>query len=118
MNSYETVFILTPVLSEEQAKEAVQKFESQISSLGGKVKHSESWGLRKLAYPIQKKSTGFYFLTEFQAPGSAIGELEVAYKRDERVMRFLSVRMDADHITYAESRRKRLGAKKSAPAEA
>ena len=64
------------------------------------------------------KSTGFYFLTEFEAPGSAIGELEVAYKRDERVMRFLSVRMDADHITYAESRRKRLGAKKSAPAEA
>jgi len=118
MNSYETVFILTPVLSEEQAKEAVQKFESEISSLGGKVKHSESWGLRKLAYPIQKKSTGFYFLTEFQAPGSAIGELEVLYKRDERVMRFLSVRMDPDHITYAESRRKRLGAKKSAKAEA
>ncbi|HIP32738.1 MAG TPA: 30S ribosomal protein S6 [Crocinitomicaceae bacterium] len=118
MNSYETVFILTPVLSEEQAKEAVQKFESQVGSLGGKVKHSESWGLRKLAYPIQKKSTGFYFLTEFEAPGEAIAELEVAFKRDERVMRFLTVRMDADHLAYAESRRKRLGAKKSAPAEA
>ena len=118
MNSYETVFILTPVLSEEQAKEAVQKFEEQVGSLGGKVKHSESWGLRKLAYPIQKKSTGFYFLTEFQAPGEAIAELEVAFKRDERIMRFLTVRMDADHILYAESRRKRLGAKKSAKAEA
>ncbi len=118
MNSYETVFILTPVLSEEQAKEAVQKFEEQVGSLGGKVKHSESWGLRKLAYPIQKKSTGFYFLTEFQAPGEAIAELEVAFKRDERIMRFLTVRMDADHIIYAGSRRKRLGAKKSAKAEA
>jgi len=118
MNSYETVFILTPVLSEEQAKEAVQKFEEQVGSLGGKVKHSESWGLRKLAYPIQKKSTGFYFLTEFQAPGEAIAELEIAFKRDERIMRFLTVRMDADHIKYAESRRKRLGANKSVKAEA
>ena len=118
MNSYETVFILTPVLSEEQTKEAVQKFEGQISSLGGKVKHSESWGLRKLAYPIQKKSTGFYFLTEFEAPGTAINDLEVEFKRDERVMRFLTVRMDKDHLEYSEKRRARLGSKKSAEAEA
>ena len=116
MNSYETVFILTPVLSEDQAKEAVQKFESEISSLGGKVKHSENWGLRKLAYPIQKKSTGFYFLIEFEAPGEAIADLELMFKRDERIMRFLSVRMDKHHLTYAESRRKRLGAKKSVEA--
>ena len=114
MNSYETVFILTPVLSEEQTKEAVKKFESEISSLGGKVKHSESWGLRKLAYPIQKKSTGFYFLIEFEAPGNAVGELEVIFKRDERVMRFLSVRMDKDHLAYAEKRREKMGAKKPA----
>ncbi|MDX2360224.1 MAG: 30S ribosomal protein S6 [Crocinitomicaceae bacterium] len=118
MNSYETVFILTPVLSEEQAKEAVQAFESEISSLGGKVKHSESWGLRKLAYPIQKKSTGFYFLTEFESAGESIAELEVMFKRDERVMRFLSVRMDKDHLAYAESRRVRLGAKKKPAAKA
>jgi len=118
MNSYETVFILTPVLSEEQAKEAVQAFESEVKALKGKVSHSESWGLRKLAYPIQKKSTGFYFLTEFQAPGSAIGELEVMFKRDERVMRFLTVKMDKDHLAYAETRRARLGAKKKPAAEA
>ena len=116
MNSYETVFILTPVLSEEQAKEAVQKFESQVGSLGGKVKHSESWGLKKLAYPIQKKSTGFYFLTEFEAPGSAVAELEVAFKRDERVMRFLTVKMDKDHLAYAEKRRAKMGAAKTAEA--
>ena len=118
MNSYETVFILTPVLSEEQAKEAVQKFEGQISSLGGKVKHSESWGLKKLAYPIQKKSTGFYFLIEFEAPGTAIAELEVTFKRDERVMRFLTVKMEKDHLQYAEKRRAKMGAKKPAEAEA
>lgn len=112
MNSYETVFILTPVLSEDQSKEAVQKFESQITSLGGKVKHSESWGLRKLAYPIQKKSTGFYFLVEFEAPGNAVGELEVTFKRDERVMRFLTVKMEKDHLAWAEKRRAKMGAKK------
>ena len=115
MNSYETVFILTPVLSEEQAKEAVQKFESEVSSLGGKVQHSESWGLRKLAYPIQKKSTGFYFLTQFEAPGSAIAELEVMFKRDERIIRFLTVKMDKDHLDYAEKRRQKMGEAKQAP---
>lgn len=111
MNSYETVFILTPVLSEDQTKEAVQKFEGEIKSLGGKVKHSESWGLRKLAYPIQKKSTGFYFLIEFEAPGTAVAELEVSFKRDERVMRFLSVKMDKDHLAFAERRRSKMGQK-------
>jgi small subunit ribosomal protein S6 len=116
MNSYETVFILTPVLSDDQAKEAVQKFEGEIASLGGKVKHSESWGLRKLAYPIQKKSTGFYFLVEFEANGSAVADLELSMKRDERVMRFLTVKMEKDHLAWAEKRRAKMGEKKVAPA--
>ena len=116
MNSYETVFILTPVLSDDQAKEAVQKFEGEITSLGGKVKHSESWGLRKLAYPIQKKSTGFYFMVEFEAEGSVVAGLELAMKRDERIMRFLTVRMEKDHLAWAERRRTKMGEKKVAPA--
>ena len=118
MNSYETVFILTPVLSEEQTKEAVQKFESEIKSMGGKVKHSESWGLRKLAYPIQKKSTGFYFLLEYQGEGNLVSDLEVSFKRDERVMRFLTVKMDKDHLAWAEKRRAKMGAAKTETAEA
>jgi len=105
MNSYETVFILTPVLSEDQAKEAVQKFEGEIKSFGGKVKHTESWGMKKLAYPIQKKSTGFYFLMEFEAASTVVADLELSMKRDERVLRFLTVKMDKDHLTYAERRR-------------
>ncbi len=118
MNSYETVFILTPVLSEDQAKEAVQKFEGEIKSLGGKVKHTESWGLKKLAYPIQKKSTGFYFLLEFEAEGTTVADLELSFKRDERVMRFLTVKMEKDHLEYAEKRRQKMGEKKTAAAEA
>ena len=99
-------------MSDDQAKEAVQKFEGEITSLGGKVKHSENWGLRKLAYPIQKKSTGFYFLIDFDAEGSVVAGLELLMKRDERVMRFLTVKMEKDHQAYAEKRRAKMGEKK------
>ncbi|MFT5581421.1 MAG: small subunit ribosomal protein S6 [Lentimonas sp.] len=116
MNSYETVFILTPVLSEDQAKEAVQKFEAEVKAAGGKIKHSESWGLRKLAYPIQKKSTGFYFLSQFEAEGHIITDFELTLKRDERVMRFLTIKMDKDHVAYAEKRRFKMGQAKTAEA--
>lgn len=115
MNNYETVFILTPVLSEEQAKEAVKKYEAEIAELGGKVLHSESWGLKKLAYPIQKKSTGFYFLLQIEGQGDLIANLELSFKRDERVMRFLTVKMDRDHMEWAEKRRARM--KDGKPAE-
>jgi small subunit ribosomal protein S6 len=66
INQYETVFILTPVLSDAQMKEAVDKFRKLITEHGELV-HEEDWGLRKLAYPIQKKTTGFYHLFEFQS---------------------------------------------------
>jgi small subunit ribosomal protein S6 len=71
-----------------------------------------------MAYPIQKKSTGFYYLVEFEADGKAVADLELSMKRDERVMRFLTVKMDKDHAVYAEKRRAKMGEKKSAPAEA
>ena len=105
MNSYETVFILTPVLSDDQAKETVKKFKDFVKEQKGKVTHDEDWGLRKLAYPIQKKSTGFYYLLEFEAPGDCIRPMEVAFKRDERVLRFLTTRMSRHHMEYAEKRK-------------
>lgn len=108
MASYETVFILTPVLSAEQAKEAVKKYEGDIKSLGGKIKHSETWGLRKLAYPIQKKTTGFYFLLETEGEGNLVSEMELAFKRDERIIRFLTVKMTKDHLDWSEKRRSRM----------
>jgi small subunit ribosomal protein S6 len=118
MNNYETVFILTPVLSEDQAKEAVKKFEDEIKSYGGKVKHSESWGLKKLAYPIQKKTTGFYFMLEFEGAGDVIAQLELSMKRDERIIRFLTVKMDQHHMAWAEKRKTRSKGAKPVTAEA
>ena len=98
MSRYETVFILTPVLSEEQTKEAVKKFESYLKDNGAKMVHKDAWGLKKLAYPIQKKTNGFYQLFEFEMDGEKIQKFEVELKRDERIMRFLTVRMDKHHV--------------------
>jgi small subunit ribosomal protein S6 len=105
VNQYETVFIMTPVLSEDQMKETVQKFEKILTDKGAEIVHQENWGFRKLEYPIQKKSSGFYHLFEFKADPSVIAELELQYRRDERIMRFLTVSMDKYAIAYAEKRR-------------
>jgi len=105
---YETVFILTPVLSEAQAKETVVKFKKLLTGAGAKIHNEEFWGMKKLAYPIQKKSTGFYNLCEFEAEGDVIGKLDIAFRRDERVMRFLTVALDKDAVIYAGKRIERM----------
>ncbi len=103
---YETVFILTPVLSEDQAKDAAKKYKSSLGDFGGKVIHDENWGLKKMAYPIQKKSTGFYHLMEYTATSpNVVRDLEVAFKRDERILRFLTVKLDKHSAAYAEKRK-------------
>ena len=105
MNHYETVFIVTPVLSDVQMKEAVEKFKAFLVQEGAEIINEENWGLRKLAYPIQKKTTGFYNLLEFKADPAVIAKLEVNYRRDERIIRFLTFRMDKYAQEYAEKRR-------------
>jgi small subunit ribosomal protein S6 len=115
MTRYETVFILTPVLSEDQTKEAVDKFRTFLKENGAKISHDENWGMRKLAYPIQKKSTGFYQLFEFDAEGTLIEKLETTYRRDERVLRFLTFKLDGHALAYAEKRKAQVKAKKKAP---
>jgi len=107
MNNYETVFILNPVLSDEQIKETVKKYEDFLVSKGAKMIAKENWGLKKLAYPIQHKKSGFYHLFEFQVPGEAIDAYELEFRRDERVMRYLTVKLDKHAIAWAEKRRKR-----------
>ena len=105
MYQYETVFILTPVLSDDQMKEAVNKFKDVLTKEGAEIISEENWGLKKLAYPIQKKSTGFYELIEFNAEPQTIKKLETAYRRDEKVLRYLTVKMEKYAAEYAEKRR-------------
>ena len=105
MNQYETVFILTPVLSDDQMMETVEKFKGILTSEGAEIINEENWGLKKLAYPIENKTTGFYQLIEFQAKPETIAKLEVNYRRDERVIRYLTIRMEKYAIEYAVKRR-------------
>ena len=105
VNQYETVFIATPVLSEEQMKETVKKYTDFLTERGAEIVFTNNWGMRKLAYPIKKKTSGFYYLIEFRAEGSVIADLEVAYKRDERLLRFLTVSLDKHAIAYNAKKR-------------
>ena len=105
MNQYETVFILTPVLSDVQMKEAVEKFKGILAAEGAEIISEENWGLKKLAYPIEKKSTGFYQLIEFKAEPSVIQKLEINYRRDERVLRYMTTKLDKYAAEYDAKRR-------------
>ena len=105
MNKYETVFILTPVLSDDQMKETVEKFKKVLTDNGGNIENEENWGLRKLAYPIENKNTGFYTLIEFEGEPTIVDKLEIAFRRDEKVIRFLTFRLDKYAAEYAVKRR-------------
>jgi small subunit ribosomal protein S6 len=111
MNQYETVFILTPVLSDDQTKETVAKFKTLLTDNGAEIVSEEAWGLKKLAYQIEKKTSGFYFLIEFKAEPEVIKTLETAYRRDEKVIRFQTVKLDKYAAAYAEKRRKKYATK-------
>lgn len=112
MNNYETVFILTPVLSDAQMKEAVEKFRNLLKEQGAEIVNEEDWELRKLAYTIDKKTTGFYTFLEFNADPKVIDKLELNFRRDERVIRFLTVKQDKFALEYAIKRRNNKGGKK------
>src|SRR5690554_2423005 len=112
MNNYETVFILTPVLSDAQMKETVEKFKNLLTDQGAEIVNEEDWGLRKLAYNIDKKTTGFYTFLEFKADPSVIDTLEVNFRRDERAVRFLTVKQDKFAYEYALKRRNNKSGKK------
>jgi small subunit ribosomal protein S6 len=114
MSQYETVFIMTPVLSDEQMKEAVDKYRKHLKDIKADIVFDQSWGLRKLAYPIQKKSTGFYHLFEYKMDGQLLQEFELMYKRDERILRFLTVKLDKHAIAYSAKKRKKTADDKAA----
>jgi small subunit ribosomal protein S6 len=105
LKNYETVFILTPILSDQQAKDTVQKFKDILANLGASIVHEEHWGMKKLAYPVNKKREGIYHLIEFKAEPASILRLETEYKRDENVMRHIIIALDKYAVAYNERRR-------------
>ncbi len=114
VNNYETVFILTPVLSEEQAKETVKKYKELLEQNCAQNIYEEFWGLRKLAYPIQKKTTGFYYLLQYESDNKElVSLLELNFRRDERVLRYLTVKLDKYGVEWNEKRKKQQAENKS-----
>jgi len=116
LQHYELMVIFTPILSEEEFKSAQKSLSHSIKEHGGKIIHENPWGLRSLAYPIQKKTTGLYHVLEFQAPGESIEKLEIQMNRDEGVMRHMVTHLDKHAVAYNERKRKP-SEKKTAPQE-
>jgi small subunit ribosomal protein S6 len=105
MKNYETVFILTPVLSDAQMKDTFEKFKKVLTDLKAEITNAENWGLKKLAYPILQKSTGCYNLIEFTAEPEIVEGLELEFRRDEKVMRFLTTVLGKHAVEYNEKRK-------------
>lgn len=118
LNHYEAAFILTPVLSDSQMKEAVEKYVKLITDNGGEIVAQENWGLKQLAYPIQHKTSGFYYLIEFKSNPEFVATLETQYHRDERIIRYMTVALDNDAVAYAQRRRDKFNAAPKAVEEA
>ena len=105
MNNYELMVIFTPVLSEEDYKAAQKKFGDLITENGGEIVNSNPWGLKSLAYPIQKKTTGIYWVVEFTAPSDFNEKLKIQLLRDEQVLRQMVTRLDKYAIEYNHKKR-------------
>ncbi len=105
LRNYETVFVITPVLSEEQLQETISKFRSFLQENKAEIVHEDKIGLKKLAYPIQRKSTGVYHLFEFRAAPDLIGRLETEYRREEKIIRFLTFALEKYGVEYNDKKR-------------
>ena len=96
LNKYESIYIIKPEVEEQGIKELVEKFNTLIETEGGKVSETQEWGLKRLAYPIQKKEQGYYVLVNFEAKPESIVELERVYKITDSVMKFITIRKDEE----------------------
>ncbi len=114
MNRYESTIIITPVLSDEDVKNKLKSFRDFLEKNGAKNIDEEFWGLKKLAYAIEKKSTGVYHLFDFEAPTDLVEKLEIQYKRDESILRFMTIKLDKYGVEYANKRKENLAGKKKA----
>jgi small subunit ribosomal protein S6 len=115
LRNYETVFVLTPVLSEEQLRETIDKFRSFLQERKAEIVHENKIGLKKLAYPIRRKSTGVYHLFEFKATPDVIGALEIEYGREEKIIRFLTFALEKHGVAYNDKKRSGVWDKKTEP---
>ncbi len=100
MNNYELMVIFTPILNDEDFKSAQKKFKQMVTDAGGTIVHEKPWGLKSLAYPIQKKTTGLYWVLEYTAPSDFNEKLKIQLLRDENALRHLCTKLDKYAVEY------------------
>lgn len=101
MRQYETTFIINPTLSGDEIKQTAQMYVDFIKQEGGEIIHLEDMGVQQLAYPIQKRSSGAYYFVEYKAPsGEVINKMELAFRRDDNVLRYLTIKVDKHRAQY------------------
>lgn len=105
LQNYELMVIFTPVLADEDYKNAQKKFADFITDNGGEIVHQDAWGLRSLAYPIAKRTTGLYFVMEYKAPTDVNAKLEIQMNRDENIIRHMVTRLDKFAVAYNSRKR-------------
>ena len=105
MNNYELMVIFTPVLSDEEFKAEQKKYATLVRNGGGSVVAENAWGLKSLAYPIRKKTTGLYWVLEYTAPSEFNEKLKTQLLRDENVLRHLGTRLDKYAVEYNQKKR-------------
>lgn len=107
MNHYESIFIVKPSLTEEEVNKVIEKVRSLIEQNGGTVHKVENWGKKKLAYEIEKEKKGTYTFLSFQSDGRVIRELERAYRLDDAVMRYLTIKLSKKDLAQREWAKKK-----------
>jgi small subunit ribosomal protein S6 len=107
MQNYELMVIFTPVLSDDDYKAAQKKFAALVTETGGAILNEKPWGLKSLAYPIAKKTTGLYWVMEYTAPSDFNEKLKIQLLRDDNVMRHMFTALDKYAVEY--NTRKRSG---------
>ena len=99
--NYETVFIINPVLSEKQVEDTVKKYKKQLDGKKVKFVCNESLGFKELAYPINKKNSGFYHLFQYESDDiNIVKELEIELKRDWSILRYMTVSLCKDGVEF------------------
>jgi len=104
-NNYETVIIFTPVLNDEEVKKQIKKYTDLIKENEGAIVHETHWGLKPMAYSIAKKTTGIYHIIEYSAPSDFVDKIELLFRRDENVIRFLTTRLDKFSLDYNDRKK-------------
>lgn len=101
-NVYESAVLINAALDDEQIESIISRIKETIVNNGGEIREIENWGRKRLAYMVKKSKIGYYAIFRFNAPSNLITKLERYYTLDEYILRYLTIKLDADAIEHLE----------------